>query len=321
MIPSKIKNALENSELIRSVINTQKNGLNWSEYNRTVFTHIAKRINYKVTSQVINNPVLVENQWLIGENELNRLFHTESLKSFEDMIDYLKSIPKYRTFNWISGKTLQTYWTKPSTPKDKKLNTLLCFLEVEIEEWDEWKKERSELLPHTSQNPSQVLLKKNYLGNYFRYYQKSKFGDTIAKVPFRIYENNLGTVVAESKTIGHSYKSKHIEIRDSAIYILMENLNWDENEYLIFNIGIAPFPQILMGSSSSLNNKKQAISKKNILLRVGENFDFNEISHHEISTHSDIDPEQAEGRILDYFKRNKDNYISSELVSNLDDLR
>jgi hypothetical protein len=54
-----------------------------------------------------------------------------------------------------------------------------------------------------------------------------------------------GEPVVEMKTIGHEYRSIQIAVRDGALYIDCENLDWNEKESFIFNIGFETNPQVL----------------------------------------------------------------------------
>ncbi|MBV6647674.1 MAG: hypothetical protein KI790_19605, partial [Cyclobacteriaceae bacterium] len=316
-----IKTEIENSPIILQTIDTKRLGFDWSIYTRTTFLKIAKKINQVVTEKVIHNPVLVEDYLLIGENVLESLFRKESFNTVEDFIYSLKKMPSHRTHNWISGKTLQSYWTGESDAKDKKLNVLLTFLGVEYDSWQDWKMATVQSQPPRAvENKTTRVLKKYYLGRYFRYYQKANETDAVIKVPFVIYEGQNGEVIAESKTVGHQYRSTSLMFEDGALYIQMKNLDWDEYAFHIYNVGIATSPKFLVGTSTSLNNKKEAIAKKNILVKADNEFDFGAIGAQEISYNSKVQLGAVDQKIVDYFKGASNNLIRTKLIHQIEDL-
>ncbi len=329
MLAEKIKSEIEKSSLIKPVISTVPNELDWSGFTRTVFMNIAKVINKKVTNDVINSPLFIEENLVIGLNELDRVFALHALKSIKDFIKYLKEIPKYRTYNWISGKTLQSYWNGANA-KDKKVNVLLTFLEVDINEWDNWKSATdtpTPVLKQTATTSLQVdeqtnyLLKKYYLGSYYRYYQKANNTDCVIKTPFILKEDELGNVVAHTKTVGHRYKSFSIQISGGALYIDFKNIDWDEREHHIFNIGIATSPKVLIGVSNSLNIRKQAIAKRNVLIKQDQPLDFEKIPDVELPYSDDFIKENNDSIAVDFFKKRKNNLIITSLYYNMDELQ
>lgn len=305
---------------MQSIVDTQKYGTDWSRYTRTIYTQIAKKINQKVTLDVVNNPILVEDNLLIGSNELDRIFRAEDIETVPEFMEYLLKIPKYRAFNWISGKTLQTYWTEESVPKEKKINVLLTFLGIDIHDWDSWKSKNEDNTYYQNHINHNDLIKKYYLGTYYRYYQKTDFSNTLIKVPFIIYEDTKGQIVAQSKTVGHTYRSTYIEIRDGALYIHLKNLNWDEYEYHIINVGFATSPSLLMGTSNSLSNKKQALCKRNIFVYESEEIDFESVHAEEIPFDRVTAPEHPEFHIQQYFIKNSHHLILSTLTLSVEDL-
>jgi hypothetical protein len=206
MLPERLKNEIENSSILLPTIQEQKNGLDWSTFTRTTFMKIAKHINKKVSLDVIESPYLIEDNLLMGSIQLDRIFNLHSLKTITDFLDYVRHIPKYRTYNWISGKTLQSYWNNENA-KDKKLNVLLTFLGVHHNQWDQWKLPTTTSLNLPSTNNSiygndeqtNHLLKKYFLGHYFRYYQKLDSSRSIIKTPLILREFSNGQVYDESK--------------------------------------------------------------------------------------------------------------------------
>ncbi len=328
MLPQRIKYELENSLLLQPAIIDVKDYSDWGKFTRTVFMKIAKAINKKVTEDVINLPLLIEENLLIGANELDRILNLHKLSSIDDFLTYLKEIPKYRTYNWISGKTLQSYW-QGANAKDKKINVLLTFLEVSLNEWDQWKIASS---PPVITKPKQdsflkvdeqtnYLLKKYYLGHYFRYYQKADNSPCVIKTPFLLKEDKSGQVIAESKTVGHWYKSSSIQISGGALYIDLKNIDWEEREHHIFNIGIATSPKVLIGVSNSLNIRKQAIAKRNVLIRQKHPFDYETVKDIELPYVNNFDANSDDAIATNFFKQRKNNLIITSLYYNMDELQ
>lgn len=327
MISNRIKTSIENNQSIKSCIDIDRIGENWSDYTRTIFMAIAKEINKIVTQKVILQPGLVTNNLLIGEHEIDKILFKEQHNSIDEFVQALENIPSHRTHNWISGKTLQSYWNGTNA-KDKKLNVLLTFLDVEQSEWDIWKssnsimanKRRFENSKTFNNEHSNYLLKKYYLGSYFRYYQKVDSSSAIIKTPFVIKEDKNGNVIAESKTMGHRYKSYFIEINAGAMYLNFKNIDWDEKENHIFNIGIATSPKVLIGVSNSLNNRKQAIAKRNVLIRQDTSFDYEKIEGTILAYDMKFEKKCNDSIVVDFFKRRKSNLIITSLYYNMNEL-
>lgn len=326
MIPYKIKDAIENYDLINKSIDTQRYGKNWTRYTRTIFLNIAKTINKRVTQKVISEPNLVRECLLIGENEIEKILFKEQHTSIDSFINTLKDLPPHRTHSWISGKTLQSYWNGANA-KDKKLNVLLTYLDVNQNEWDEWKTsnfhsviDSKKVNPDSNLERSNYLLKKYYLGSYYRYYQKADNSAAVVKTPFIIKEDNQGKVIAESKTVGHRYKSFSIQISDGAMYIDFKNVDWDEREHHIFNIGIATSPQVLIGVSNSLNNRKQAIAKRNVLIRQSNSFDYDNTEETVLPYETYFKSSCDDSIAIGFFKKRKNNLIITNLYYNLNEL-
>ncbi len=329
MLPHKLKIEIEKSPLALSTINSERIGDDWSKFTRTTFLNIAKQVNKKVTQDVIKSPHLVEDNLLIGSNEMDRIFSLHSLSSINDFIKYLEDIPKYKTYNWISGKTLQSYWSGANA-KDKKINVLLTFLNINYNDWDDWKSSQN-MLPANDQvketgnvqfdEQTNYLLKKYYLGYYFRYYQKADNSPNVIKTPFLLREDKNGQVIAESKTVGHRYKSFSIQISDGALYIDFKNVDWEEREHHIFNIGIATSPKVLIGVSSSLNIRKQAIAKRNVIIRQKHSYNFEEIADVEIPYNKVFESENDDSIAVGFFKKRKNNLITTSLYYSMDELQ
>ena len=330
MLPEKIKIAIEESSLVEPVLNSLSDKSDWSCFTRTVFMNIAKVINRKVTQDVINSPLCIEDNLVIGSNELDRVFSLHSLNSVNEFITYLKEIPKYRTHNWISGKTLQSYWSGANA-KDKKVNVLLTFLGVEFNEWDHWKSstdiqslnvnKQKETTSFELDEQTNYLLKKYYLGSYFRYYQKANNSNSVIKTPFILTEDKNGIVIAHTKTVGHRYKSFSIQISGGALYIDFKNIDWDEREHHIFNIGIATSPKVLIGVSNSLSIRKQAIAKRNVLIKQEQILNFDDISDIEIPYENTLNTASDDAIAVNFFKQRKNNLIITSLYYTMDELQ
>lgn len=327
MLPQRIKVEIEKSGLISPTTSSLPHS-GWVNFTRTIFMNIAKVINKEVTNKVINSPSFIEENLLIGENELDRVFKLHSLLTISDFINYLKEIPKYRTYNWISGKTLQSYWNGANA-KDKKVNVLLTFLDIDFNDWDKWKSSTATPVVNVNKQShflqvdeqTNYLLKKYYLGYYFRYYQKANNSDCVIKTPFLLKEDKHGNVVAHSKTVGHRYKSFSIQISGGALYIDFKNVDWDEREHHIFNIGIATSPKVLIGVSNSLNIRKQAIAKRNVLIKQEGSYDFENLTEVELPYNKVFEEKNDDFIAINFFKQRKNNLIITSLYYNMDELQ
>ena len=325
MISQKIKEAVEKSILISHRPDLQRYGENWAGYTRTAFDNIARWINIEVTKKAIGSPFLVREFLLFGEDELENILFKNDLKGPDDFINYLKSLNPQRPHHWISGKTLQLYW-KDGNAKDKKLNVLLTFLGVDMKDWDEWKRAQSITIPKTDplvkfqQGSTFNLLKKYYLGCYYRYYQKTDNSPVMTKTPLIILEDLKQGIVVETKTLGHRYQSSSVVIRGGALYIECENLDWDEKESYIFNIGFETNPQVLVGVSITMSRRRLGLSIKNVLVRQTDPFDYNQTSGIEIPFGAEVKQGSEEATVLEFFKRSADNLIVTHYCHNLDEL-
>lgn len=322
MIPGKIKYALENSSL-SNVIDQQRYGQEWASYTRTVYDRFAKKINAKVTKEVIGRPYLVKDLLLVGQEEIENILFKHNLRGIDDFIDHLKERNGYNPHHWISGKTLHWYWNDGNA-KDKKLNVLLTFLEVEADQWDEWK--RPVTLPEigvTEQVPKgnkEELLKRHYLGCYTRYYQKTDGSPVLVKAPFQIIEEADSNIVALTKTVGHYYKSSSLAIRAGALYIECENINWNEKESHVYNLGFETHPKLLIGVSNTLNRRGRALAIKNMLVRQEKPFDYALTEAIEIPFDSVFNERCEEFCAIAFFKNSSDNLIATPLVHSFEEL-
>lgn len=323
MVSKRIREQIEEHTLIRSAINVSRYGEDWAKYPRTVFEAIARKINQEVTRKALKNPLLIADNLIVGQDELETVFFKQGFTELTNFLEDLQSLNSYKPYHWISGKTLHSYWNNGNA-KDKKLNVLLTFLGIPVEEWEEWKNHTSEEISpsQSDQDLSHSLhvLRKYYTGCYFRYYQKTDNSPTLIKTPFMIRTSFNGDPVVETKTIGHEYRSIQIAMRDGALYIDCENLDWNEKESFIFNIGFETNPQVLIGVSNTLNRRKQALGIKNVLVRQTQPFDYRSVEGIEIpyDTHSPVTEEEAS--VLQYFKNTSDNLIKTQFCYSLQEL-
>ncbi len=320
MVSKRIREEIEHHELIRSSINVSRYGSDWTSYPRTVFENIAKKINQEVTHRVIANPLLVGDNLIVGQDELDSVFFKKGFSSLEEYLEDLKSLNSYRPYHWISGKTLHSYWNGGNA-KDKKLNVLLTFLGIPLDQWEEWKnQEAKEVAFAPDTDLSLNVLRKYYTGCYFRYYQKTDESPVMVKTPFVMRTSFNGQPVVETKTIGHEYRSIHITVRDGALYIDCENLDWNEKESFIFNIGFETNPHVLVGVSNTLNRRREALAIKNILVKQKEPFDYRTTNGVEIPFDGYHPHNEEEACVLEYFRTSQDNLIKTNYSYSLEEL-
>ncbi len=325
MIPQRIKEAIEANPELNEQLLTSGLGLDWKKFNRTVFEFIARRVNKKVTQHALQNPNLITEKLIIGKDHLQSILFNNKLSSDEAFIEHLNRIK--RSFNWISSKTLHSYWNGGKA-KNTKLNVLLVFLNIEIAEWDNWKKiESSGIFRNiatrvTRRSGPQDLLKNYYLGSYNLYYQKSDNSETLVKAPFIIGMDQRGQIYAETLTEGHPYKSSLIEIRDGILYIHCENQLFDEKENHIFNVGNETSPEVLFGISNTISVKtKLAIGIRNVLVKQQDDFNENTFIEKEIPFSAGSKISTEETVVLKYFIQHPNNNINSRYCCSLEALK
>jgi hypothetical protein len=326
MIPLKIRLAIQNHPELNKTLAQADLSTDWKKFNRTLFDFIARYISKVVTQRSLESPQLIHEKIIIGKDQLQRIGEEKKLKDDDDFLQWLSATK--RTFHWISGKTLQSYWQN-GQPKETKLNVLLVFLGVPQKAWDEWKAVRTStsFLLSASQKSSsrkgnQELIRKYFLGSYFLYYSKSDLSPTLIKAPFRLAEDVQGNLVAETITEGHLYRSSLIELREGILYIHCENLVFNEKENHIFNVGNETNPEVLFGISNTISVKsKLAIGIRNVLIRQKKPFTTETFVEKEISftEKSNLDAEEAIA--LAYFKQQKINLISAHHCCSLEVLK
>lgn len=320
MLSEKVKNKVEGSPRLAQGINYSRYGRDWRHFSRTAFESIARKINQAVTESVLRMPELVSEYMIIGQDEIDSVFFRQKLSSIDDFLRFIDHQNSFKPFNWISGKTLHSYWND-GNPKEKKYNVLLTFLEIPVEEWDHWKQPESDSLSLPFDRTNTNLLKRHYLGYYFRYYQKSDQSPAIVKTPLIIREDSGNGVIVETKTQGHRYRSTYVAMRDGALYIDCENIDWNEKENHIYNIGFETNPEVIVGISNTLNRRKQAIAIKNILVRQTVPFDYQKTETREIPFDTVFSETCEEKLILEFFKANPCNILQTSYCYSLEELK
>ena len=316
MISRKIKLEIEKSPTLQQVVNPGEQGGDWSKFTRTFFERIARKINLEVTKKVVASPFLIKDYLLFGEDEFENILFKFKLSGMDDFIEYLRGLNVQKPHLWISGKTLQGYWNNGNA-KDKKLNVLLTYLNVELSQWDNWKNfkpdERSDQGRFDGNDKHTLqLLKKYYLGNYYRYYQKTDNSRVMVKAPFIIREDPKKVAVIETKTVGHRYRNSSVVIRDGALYIDCENLDWNEKESYILNIGFETNPELIFGVSNTLDKRGKALAIKNVLVKQPLRYDYNQAKALEIPFTQEFEKPCTDAMLLNFFKKSPNNLIITE---------
>lgn len=325
MIPFRIKDAIEANPALNEQLLANGLGLDWKKFNRTVFDFIARRINKKVSYLVCIKPYLVSERHIIGHDQFRATLFKQKLSSEEDFIHHLTT--RNGNFTWISSKTLHSYWNNGKA-KATKLHVLLTFLEVEIAEWENWKKLhpsggfRNIATRISRKIENQQLLKSYYLGSYFLYYQKSDNSEVLVKAPFIIGLDERSQVYAETITEGHPYKSSLIEIRDGILYIHCENQLFNEKENHIFNVGNETNPEVIFGISNTISTiSKMPIGIRNVLIKQQEHFTKESFKERELFLSSAALTDEQEGAMLRYFRKQTSNLISADYCCTLEALK
>ncbi|MBS1600214.1 MAG: hypothetical protein JST75_18445 [Bacteroidetes bacterium] len=334
ILSDRIKKAIQDNSAILLALKGKTTENNWEKFTRTHFNLAARAINKQVTKEVLTNPDMVEMNMIIGKQNLEKQMHNLRCANAYEFIRYLGNLSEYRIFNWISGKTLQSYWNGGEA-KYVKINTLLLFLKVPFVNWEEWQKDEGR---NTSQYHDQLsklsfssagfnksslaIVKSYYLGNYFLYYQKTDGSENIIKTAFILKENESGQVYVKSVSEGHRYQGKVIGIRDGCLYINCQNLDFEEMEQYIFNIGLETKPQVLFGVSNTVSVKnRQAVALKNILVKQPTNEPgFDEIPETEISFSKKYTSQSEEALVVNYLKKTGNNIIITPSCCSLKDL-
>ncbi len=322
-LSTKLKKSLESNPDILVALKNNNRDLNWSRFTRTQFNLVARIINKKITREVLRNPDLVEMNLITGRQHLEKQMFALKCQTIFDFIRYLGSLGDYRIYNWISGKTLQSYWNEGEA-KYIKINALLVFLEIPFAEWNVWQKETGRSAEpynaslarnHFSGNgygkSSMLLVKSYYLGNYFLYYQKTDGSKNIIKTPFVLKEHESGQIIVKSVSEGHRYMGRVMGIRDGCLYINCQNLDFEEMEQYVFNIGLETKPQVLFGVSNTVSVKnRQAVALKNVLVKQNQNDpSFDNIPEMEIPFSNKYNVQSEESIVVHYLAHSGNNII------------
>jgi hypothetical protein len=325
ILTEKIKKALEHHPDIQAALKgTSKDPL-WNNFTRTQFNLIARVINKKVSREALNNTDLLDMHLIIGKQQLEKQMDQLGCAHIHEFGKHLQELREYQVFNWISGKTLQSYWAGGSA-KYVKLNVLLVFLQIPYSNWMAWQQNEADYVetqkPHSFGRSSLALIKSYYLGNYFLYYQKTDGSKNIIKTPFILKENESGQVVVKSVSEGHRYSGKVMGIRDGCLYINCQNLDFDEMEQYVFNIGLETKPEVLFGVSNTISVKnRRAVALKNILVKqAGSDPAFTQIPEIEIPFTQTYGHKSEEALVVNYLRNAGNNIIITPSCCNLYEL-
>ena len=324
MLSSKIISKIENCYEILEVLSKNTHSNNGKLKTRTHFNSIAKIINRKVSNEVLKNPNLIETYLIIGKQNLEMQMLKLRIHTTTGFTTYLRNLGDYRVYNWISGKTLQSYWLGGDA-KHIKLNVLLVFLEIPFREWKNWLSEPAFLDAHTDlglQKNNLNIVRKYFLGDYFLYYPKTDNSKTYIKTPFIIEGNVKGDVVVKSVSEGHRYVGEVIGIRDGCLYINCQNIDFEEVEQYIFNVGLETKPEVLFGVSNTVSVKNRlAVALKNVLVKQkSTDANFYNIEEQEIAENQILKAGTEEAIIINYLKSKGNPIILTEACCNINDL-
>ena len=325
-----IQSIQQHSEIIAALQNQQLSA-DWNKFTRTQYNQVATVINKHITREVIKNPELVEAFLIIGKLKMEKEIYSLRKKEVSDFVHYLSSFSQYQVYNWISGKTLQSYWNGGEA-KYIKINALLVFLQVPFREWDRWiKGERPKVTalltepmetPYAMSKTSLAVIKKYYTGNYYLYYQKTDGSKNIIKTPFILKENEKGEVAMQSVSEGHRYMGKVTGLRDGCLYLDCQNLDFEEMEQYVFNIGLETKPEVLFGVSTTVSVKdRRAVALKNVLVKQKtDEQNFDKIGEIEISFDRKYNSRTEEAVIVKYLSSSPQNVITTQSCCDLDEL-
>ena len=333
-LTKKLKTAIEEHPDIIGALKNKNRDNSWEGFTRTQFNLAAKVINKQISKEVLVNPDVVEMYLIIGRQSLEK--HLRALRSnhIYDFIKYLGGLGEYRVFNWVSGKTLQSYWNGGDA-KYIKVNALAVFLQIPFAEWDDWQKapdQRADIYNNPSRlsyassgfsRSSLAIVKSYYLGNYFLYYPKTDGSPNVVKTPFILKQLDNGQIIVKSVSEGHRYSGKVIGIRDGCLYINCQNLDFEEMEQYVFNIGLETKPQVLFGVSTTVSvRNRRPVALKNILVKQDENDkNFDGIPETEIAFDKAFTADTEEAIIVNYFRHTTNNIITTNSCRKLDDVK
>ena len=332
LLSYKIKKSIEQHPEIQQLLYAENNQQAWENLTRTHFNNVAQAINKKVTQAVINHPDLAALNFVIGKLKLEKDILNLRCLTVAGFVQQLSKRSEYQVYNWVSGKTLHSYWNNGSA-KDVKVNTLLVFLQVPISDWDFWIKDKQE--PDNNKTFAELsfktpefnhaslsIVKKYYAGNYYLYYQKSDGSSNIIKTPFVINEQSNGELIVQSVSEGHRYLGKVMSLRDGCLYINCQNLDFEEMEQYVFNIGLETNPEVLFGVSTTVSVKERlGVALKNVLVKQKQPDEaFESQPEIEIPFSKTYSSNTEEAIIVNYLKKSVANIIKTMSCCNLRDL-
>ena len=333
LLSNKIKNGIVKNIEITRVVFQDKINADWSNFTRTNFNNIAQVINKKITKAVIINPDLVDQFIVVGKLKIEKDILNLRCGSVTGFIKHLNDRSEYQIYNWISGKTLQSYWNDGDA-KMVKINALLVFLQVPFKDWNNWISEAPVSLAdeHISNifqfkiipqdHSSFSILKKYYVGNYYLYYQKTDGSQNIIKTPFLLKEDKTGQILMHSVSEGHHYNGMVMGVKDGCLYINCQNVDFEEMEQYVFNIGLETKPEVLFGVSTTISVKERlGVALKNVLVKQKTNVEgFEKEREIEISFSKKYEDVSEESIIVAYLKNSFCNIIKTQSCCNLSDL-
>ena len=332
LLNKKIKSTVENHPEIILLLQKNRQPGSWEKFTRTHFNNVATLINKKITKEVIKNPDPVVHFLIIGKLKIEKEIYSLRKKSTTDFIHHLSSFSPYQVYNWISGKTLQSYWNNGEA-KSVKINALLVFLQVPFAEWESWMQAiaLSKSIPASAVLPPMIyelnkhsfaIVKKYYTGNYYLYYQKTDGSKNIIKTPFVLKEHESGQIILQSVSEGHRYTGKVMGLRDGCLYINCQNLDFEEMEQYVFNIGLETKPEVLFGVSTTVSVKDRlAVALKNVLVKQKNNdAGFENIREIEIPFTKKYSAVTEESVIVKYLIKSQHNVVTTQSCCDLADM-
>lgn len=342
MITTKVLNAIEAAEDINLLLSKRTAKSDWKTFTRTIFNLIAKHINQKVTKEVIQNPYLLNEHLLFGEHKFEILLSELKLDNNFELLEYIKDKEPGKPFNWVSGKTLQSYWSG-GNPKELKINVLLVFLGIPITEWDDWK--HGDLSTGTFKNDIESkkspdsyfnfnnsktvkghflkCISNYYLGSYYLYYLKSDNQRKVVKAPYIIYEDEEGEIIFKTTNEGQRYVSYPAQKMANALCFMGKNLDWEEiNEMHLINIGMETNPEVLFGVSITMSKYGGfPMALKNILIHQSKDIHFlDDVKEKEFYIDHPAENEQ-DALVLNYFKKGEPQIMFAEFGCSLEDFK
>ena len=109
-LSARIKKAIQSHPEIITALRLRGKELHWEDFTRTHFNLVARIINKSISNEVLSNEALAEMHLIIGKQQLDKQLFLLKKNNVHDFIKYIGNLSEYRVFNWISGKTLQSYW-------------------------------------------------------------------------------------------------------------------------------------------------------------------------------------------------------------------